>query len=114
MLRSSLITVDQLPGVKRLKINLSMTNKEFDYATSQWLILWQCMCNFICQHDFSKPKISLLDEWLMQFDISKGGRASLTEIENHPFCEQNVSVQSNHSKMHQALLQIEAAAHHDK
>jgi len=114
MLRSSLITVDQLPGVKRLKTNLSMTNQEFDYATSQWLILWQCMCNFICQHDFSKPKISLLDEWLMQFDISKGGRASLTEIENHPFCEQNVSVQSNHSKMHQALLQIEAAAHHDK
>ena len=114
MLSSSLITVDQLPGVQRLKINISMSTQEFEYATSQWLILWQCMCNFICQHDFSKPKISLLDEWLMQFDISKGGRASQTEIENHPFCTKDVTVQVNHSKMHKALLQIEAAAHQDQ
>ena len=41
MLSSSLITVDQLPRVQRLKINISMSTQEFEYATSQWLILWQ-------------------------------------------------------------------------
>jgi hypothetical protein len=69
------------------------------------------MCNFICQHDFSKPTISRLDEWLMQFDISKGGHATVQEIENHEFCTKGVTIQANHSKMQKLLLQIEAAAH---
>ena len=49
----------------------------------------------------------------MHFDISKGGHASLMDIEKHEFCEKGVPIQVNHSKMHAALLQIEAAAHHD-
>ena len=114
MMRSSRLSVDQLPGVKRLKLTLSMSTPEFEYVTSQWLLLWQRLCNFICQQDFSKPKISLLDEWLMKFDISKGGYATPAEIANHVFCEKDILVQCNHSKMHAALLQIEAAAHHAK
>ena len=70
------------------------------------------MCNFICQHDFSKPTLSRLDEWLIKFDITKGGHATAQEIENHEFCEKGVTVQTNHSKMQKLLLQIEAAAHH--
>ena len=70
MLRSSLITVEQLPGIQRLTLTTTMSTQEFEYVTSQWLSLWKCMCNFICQHDFSKPTISRLDEWLIQFDIS--------------------------------------------
>ena len=112
-LRSSLLTVDQLPGVQRLKLTLNMSTAEFEYVTSQWLILWQCLCNFICQQDFSKPTISRLDEWLMNFDISKGGHATMMDIENHEFCKKGVPVQTNLSKMHAAFLRIEAAAHHE-
>ena len=98
MLRSSLISVDQLPGIQRLKLTTNMSTHEFAYVTSQWLILWQCMCNFICQHDFSKPTLSRLDEWLIKFDITKGGHATAQEIENHEFCEKGVTVQDESFK----------------
>jgi hypothetical protein len=85
MLRSSLLTVEQLPAIQRLKLTTTMSTQKFDYVTSQWLSLWKCMCNFICQHDFSKPTISRLDEYLLdrEFWTTSLGGLTLTPTKWH-------------------------------
>ena len=41
--------VDQLPGIARLTLGMTMTNHEFGTVVESWETFWQCLCNYICK-----------------------------------------------------------------
>jgi hypothetical protein len=69
------------------------------------------MCSYICKEDFSTSHISDLDQWLRDFDLTKGGTPSKIDILSHPLCQPGVTIQRAHSELHKALLKIKIAAH---
>ena len=42
---STISGVDQLPGIARLTLTMSMTNHEFDEVVQSWSAYWHCLCN---------------------------------------------------------------------
>ena len=106
----NMIDVDLLPGVTRLTLTANMDRNEFDRVVKSWRELFQCMANFVCEEDISKPRVSHLDKLLRDFDITRGGYASPEEITKHVFCKPFQSIQAVTSQMHQAYLLIDAHA----
>ena len=109
-LTSEVNDTDQLPGILRCTLIITMSTQEFEYVTSQWKQLWHCLCNFICKQDFSKEKIGQLDELIKLNDLPLSGNASEAQIRAHPYVNSSHSMQYLHTLMQQAHNKITACA----
>ena len=110
LLTSEVSDTDQLPGIIRCTLLVTMDSLEFEYVTTQWKNLWHCLCNFICKQDFSKEKIGQLDELIKKNDLHHSGNASEAQIRAHPYVNSSHSMQYLHTLMQQAHTKITACA----
>ena len=92
-------------------VNLQHGPTDFDTVVQSWFDLYHALCNFICQDDFTQSQRSHLDQWLADFDVSKGGTASKQDILLHPMCNPKYTIQRVHANLHKAFLRIAEAAH---
>ena len=109
---SSVKSVGDLPGIRRLTLKPSMDHHSLKSSVDNWHDLFKAFTKFLCKEDFSTPRISDLDNLLFQFDLGKGGTASPEDILATPFCQPGFTIQKCHSELHKAFHKIAIAAHH--